>query len=76
MERLRWIGGRARCLRDGDGKSTRLLGVSMDITERKQAQELFQLATEASPSGTVLVDHEGRILLVNAHAEKLFGYDA
>ena len=33
--KLRWIGGRARCLPEGDGKSTRLLGVSMDITERK-----------------------------------------
>jgi two-component system sensor kinase FixL len=43
-------------------------------TERKQAEELFQLATEASPSGTVLVDHQGWILLVNAHIEDLFGY--
>jgi two-component system sensor kinase FixL len=72
--KVRWIGGRARCLPGVSSNSTRLLGVSMDITERKQAQELFQLATEASPSGTVLVDHEGRIALVNAHAEKLFGY--
>jgi PAS domain S-box-containing protein len=71
---FRWIGGRGRCLPGGDGKSTRLLGVSMDITERKQAEELFHLATEASPSGTVLIDHEGRIVLVNTHAEKLFGY--
>ena len=72
--KLRWIGGRARCLLEGDGKSTRLLGVSMDITERKHAQELIQLATEASPSGTLLVDQQGRIALVNAHFEKLFGY--
>src|SRR5215831_16587803 len=72
--RIRWIGGRGRCLSEGDGKSTRLLGVSMDITERKQAEELFELATEASPSGTVLVDHQGRIILVNAHIEELFGY--
>ncbi|HTH20200.1 MAG TPA: PAS domain S-box protein [Candidatus Udaeobacter sp.] len=71
---FRWIGGRGRCLPGGDGKSTRLLGVSMDITERKQVEELFHLATEASPSGTVLIDHEGRIVLVNTHAEKLFGY--
>ena len=71
---IRWIGGRARCVSDTKGKPTRLLGVSMDITERKQAEELFQLATEASPSGTVLVDHQGRILLVNAHIEGLFGY--
>jgi PAS domain S-box-containing protein len=71
---IRWIGGRARCVEDSKGKRTRLLGVSMDITERKQAEELFHLATEASPTGTILVDHEGRIVLVNARAEKLFGY--
>src|SRR5262249_25762814 len=71
---IRWMGGRGRCLPGGGGKSTRLLGVSMDITERKQAEELFYLATEASPSGTVLINHEGRIVLVNAHTEELFGY--
>ena len=71
---IRWIGGRARCVDDGKGTPSRLLGVSMDITERKQAEELFRLATEASPSGTVLVDHQGRIVLVNAHAERLFGW--
>jgi PAS domain S-box-containing protein len=71
---IRWIAGRARCVDDGKGTLSRLLGVSMDITERKQAEQLFHLATEASPSGTVLVDHQGRIVLVNAHAEKLFGW--
>src|SRR5262249_16166639 len=71
---VRWIGGRARCLPGGDRKSMRLLGVSMDITERKQAEELFKFATEASPTGKVLVDHQGRILLVNAHIEEIFGY--
>ena len=71
---VRWIGGRGRCLPEGDGKPNRLLGVSMDITERKHAEELFELATEASPSGTVLIDQQGRILLVNAHAERLFGW--
>src|SRR5262249_7470820 len=71
---VRWIGGRARCVGDAKGIPNRLLGVSMDITERKQAEDLFELATEASPSGTVLVDHQGRILLVNAHIEELFGY--
>jgi two-component system, LuxR family, sensor kinase FixL len=70
----RWIAGRGRCLLGPDGESTRLLGVSMDITERKQAQELFQLVTEASPSGIILVNDQGRIVLVNSHIEKLFGY--
>ena len=72
---FRWIAGRARCVNDEDGTPTRLLGVSMDVTERKQAQELFQLATEASPSGTLLVNAQGEIVLVNAHVEELFGYE-
>lgn len=71
---VRWIAGRGRYLLEKDGKSARVLGVSMDITERKNAEELFHLATEASPSGTVLVDHEGKIVLVNVHIEDLFGY--
>jgi PAS domain S-box-containing protein len=70
----RWIGGRGRCLVDQDGESIRLLGVSMDITERKQAEEKFRLAVEASPSGIVLVDREGKIVLVNSKIEELFGY--
>jgi PAS domain S-box-containing protein len=72
---VHWISERARCLSDENGALTRLLGVSMEITERKEAQELFQLATEASPSGNLLVNDQGRILLVNAHIEKLFRYD-
>lgn len=72
--KVRWMAGRGRCLPAGDGKSTRLLGVTMDITKRKQAEELFELATEASPSGTLLADDQGRIVLVNAHVEELFGY--
>jgi PAS domain S-box-containing protein len=69
---VRWIGGRGRCVRKGN--STRLIGVSIDITAQKQAQELFRLATEASPSGLVLVNDQGRIVLVNSHVEELFGY--
>ena len=36
---IRWIGERARCLADEKGELTRLLGVSVDITKRKQAED-------------------------------------
>ena len=39
---LRWIGARGHCLNGGDTKSTQLLGVSMDITERKQAEDALR----------------------------------
>ena len=48
---IRWIAGRARCILDENGNIARLLGVAMDVTERKQTQELLQLATEASHLG-------------------------
>jgi two-component sensor histidine kinase len=42
--------------------------------EPADATELFRLALEAAPSGMILVDGRGRIVLVNARTEKLFGY--
>jgi PAS domain S-box-containing protein len=36
--------------------------------------ELFRLAVEACPSGIVVSDPTGTILMVNAEAERLFGY--
>jgi PAS domain S-box-containing protein len=73
-QRERWTELRGHSGHASDGKTIVLRGVAMDITERKQAQDLFRLATEASPSGTVLVNDQGRIILVNAHVEELFGY--
>ena len=71
---IRWLAGRARCIPNAHGEGSRLLGVSMDVTKRRQAEDLFRLSTEANPSGTVLVDQHGCIVLVNAHVEELFGY--
>ncbi len=71
---VRWISGRGRRMDDAHGKPTRVFGVSMDITERKEAEELFRLATEASPSGMLLVEQGNRIVLANAHVEEMFGY--
>ncbi|HZE13631.1 MAG TPA: PAS domain-containing protein [Chthoniobacterales bacterium] len=36
---IRWIAGRGHCIPNEDGKSCRLLGVSMDVTSRKLAEE-------------------------------------
>jgi len=46
-----------------------------DTTEQKLAEEKFRLAVEASPSGLVMIDANGAIILVNAETERMFGYD-
>jgi len=48
--------------------------IGRDMTEQKLAQEKFELAVEASPSGIVMVDATGAIVLVNAETERMFGY--
>ena len=41
----------------------------------RQASERFRLAFEAAPSGMMLVDRAGRIVLVNGEIERMFGYE-
>jgi PAS domain S-box-containing protein len=43
---VRWIAGRARCILDDHGNVARLLGVLMDITERKLAAENVRKSRE------------------------------
>lgn len=62
-------------IRDERGEPRYLLGVSEDITDRKLADQKFRGLLEAAPDAMVVVDQNGRIVLINAQTETLLGYE-
>jgi PAS domain S-box-containing protein len=46
----------------------------VDISESKRAEQLFRAAIESAPSGMVIVDDSGTIMMINRETERLFGY--
>ncbi len=64
-------------LTDEQGQVTRILGISRDITQRKQAQAQlvrFSQAIEQSPASVILTGLDGRIEYVNHAFEQISGY--
>lgn len=69
-----WLESVVSVLKDETGQTCGLIAASRDISERKKAEHQSQLILEAAPDAMLVADHEGKIVLVNGQAEKLFGY--
>jgi len=56
------------------GKVVGITAMTREGTAENFAEEKFRLAVEACPSGMVMTDGAGTIVLVNTETERLFGY--
>lgn len=60
---------------DEDGSVTGFITVMRDlVTDQQQNHPMFYDLLEAAPDAMVIIDSEGRITLVNAQTDRMFGY--
>jgi PAS domain S-box-containing protein len=56
------------------GEGTLVMAAIRDVTERRRAEAKFRSLLESAPDAMVIVDQDGRIVLINSQTEELFGY--
>src|SRR5260370_3251034 len=64
----------ASVYKDAHGNGLGVFAAARDIPGRKKEEERFRAVLEAAPDAMVIVNKDGRIVLVNAQTQKLFGY--
>ena len=78
---IRWINGLGQAKYDDQGRPIRMTGISIDVTERKKAEEdlresekRYRTLFEESRDAIYISSREGHIIEVNQSASVLFGY--
>lgn len=78
---IRWMDGRGEVIFDQTGKPDRMVGLHLDMTERKnaelaqqQSEERFRKIFENAATGIAITDLEGRFIQCNAAYSEIVGY--
>lgn len=79
-EEDRWFASRGKLLCDAHNRPTKIVGVSIDITQRKQMQRalekseyIMRKVIETIPFGLWIADENGHITMANPEAERIWG---
>ena len=56
-------------------EGTKVLSSIVDISSRKRSEERFRQVVESAPNAMVMISRRGLIEMVNAQAERVFGYN-
>jgi PAS domain S-box-containing protein len=69
-----WAHGTLTVMRRADGSVRGFVEIVRDLTDRQRTEVKFRGLLEVAPDAILGVDIAGRIIIVNAKAEQLFGY--
>jgi len=70
----RWLRVHGRARRSETGELLGYAGTAADVTDSRAERQLLSLAVEAAPSGMLMTDARGTIVLANSMLLETFGY--